>query len=45
VVLRVRVPTAKPLVYELDDNLRATRSYFVGPQKQTLWRRTTGALR
>jgi 2,3-bisphosphoglycerate-dependent phosphoglycerate mutase len=44
-VLRVRVPTAKPLVYELDDNLRATRSYFVGPPKQTLWRRTTGALR
>jgi 2,3-bisphosphoglycerate-dependent phosphoglycerate mutase len=44
-VLRIRVPTAKPLVYELDENLRATRSYFVGPSKQALWRRTTGALR
>jgi 2,3-bisphosphoglycerate-dependent phosphoglycerate mutase len=43
-VFRIRMPTGRPLVYELGDDLRATRRYYLRPPERTLWQRAVGAV-
>ena len=31
-ILKINIPTARPLVYELDENLKTIRSYYLGDQ-------------
>jgi 2,3-bisphosphoglycerate-dependent phosphoglycerate mutase len=33
-IVHMNVPTARPLVYELDDALRPIRSYYLGDQAE-----------
>ena len=33
-ILQVNIPTARPLVYELDENLKPIRSYYLGNQAE-----------
>ena len=33
-IVNLNVPTARPLVYELDDALRPIRSYYLGDQAE-----------
>jgi 2,3-bisphosphoglycerate-dependent phosphoglycerate mutase len=33
-IVNLNIPTARPLVYELDDNLKPTKSYFLGDQAE-----------
>lgn len=33
-ILKVNIPTARPLVYELDENLKPIRSYYLGDQAE-----------
>jgi 2,3-bisphosphoglycerate-dependent phosphoglycerate mutase len=32
-VLKLNIPTGIPLVYELDENLKPTKSYYLGDQE------------
>jgi len=43
-VLRIRMPKGRPLVYELGDDLRTTRRYYVRPPERTLWQRAVRAV-
>ena len=31
--LKLNIPTGQPLVYELDENLRPTKHYYLGDQE------------
>jgi 2,3-bisphosphoglycerate-dependent phosphoglycerate mutase len=33
-VVRLNIPTGVPLVYELDDNIKPTRSYYLGDSEE-----------
>ena len=33
-IVELNIPTARPLVYELDDNLKPLRNYYLGDQSE-----------